>query len=115
MGTLRFDRFDHFLSEVSAQRPFWARMVDSYASVFRKNSVVRKKLVLTLALLECAPSSFEELERVDGKSSLGTLIALAWATAKYALSLVTSVVVFTPVRLVMNLSWKPRPQAVLER
>jgi hypothetical protein len=112
---LEFERFDNFLVGVSALQPFWARMVDTYASVLRKNSAVRKKLVLTLAILECTPPSFEELDRVDSRSSLGTSINLAWGAMKYALTLMTSVVAFTPVRLVMNLCWKLRPEAVLER
>ena len=109
-----FDRFDHFLVGVSAWRPFWARMADSYASVLRKNSAVRQKLVLTLALLECAPPSLEQLDRVDSRSSFGTSTSIAWGAAKYAFTVLTSVVFFSPIRLVMNLSWKTRPEAVLE-
>ena len=63
LAALKSDRFDQFLVGLSARRPFWARLADSYASRFRKDSAVRKKLVLTLALLECAPPSFEKLDR----------------------------------------------------
>jgi len=48
---LALDRFDRFLIAVSARGPFWAHLADSYASLLRKNSGLRKKLVLTLALL----------------------------------------------------------------
>src|ERR1700730_1678960 len=65
MTSLEFDAFDQFLVSVSARAPFWASMADSYASVFRKDSVIRKKLVLTLALLECVAPSFEALDDVD--------------------------------------------------
>ena len=115
MGTPKFDRFDQFLVAVSARGPLWARLADSYASVFRKNSTVRKKLVLTLALLECAPPSFETLDRVDGAGQLGAIIRLGWAAAQYALTLVASFTIFTPVRLGIALSSGREPGAMVER
>jgi hypothetical protein len=115
MTSLGFDAFDHFLVSVSARGPFWASMADSYASLLRKDSAVRKKLVLTLALLECVAPSFEALDQVDSRSNVAMPIALAWRAAKYAFLLGSSVVVFTPVRAAMAFSWKPRAEPVLER
>lgn len=114
MTGLGFEPFDQFLVAVSARGPFWASMADSYASVFRKDSVVRKKLVLTLALLECGPT-FELLDEVDGRRVLATAMSLAWRASKYAFLLGTSVVLFTPFRIAMAFSWKPRAEPVLER
>ncbi len=110
-----FDAFDRFLVSLSARRPFWAGMADSYASVFRKDSVVRKKLVVTLALLECAASSFEALDDVQGLSLAATIFQLSWRALRYSLLLGASVLVFTPVRIVTSLSLKPRALPVLER
>jgi len=113
--SLGFDAFDQFLVSVSARGAFWASMADSYASVFRRDSVVRKKLVVTLALLECAAPSFEALDDVEVRSPMATSISLAWRAAKYAFLLGSAVVVFTPVRTAMVFSWKPRTEPVLER
>jgi len=96
--------FDDFLTRVSAQRPFFARLADAYASAFRKDSAVRKKLVLTLALLECAPLSFEALDRTDGASPLGAIARLGWGALQYSLALAVSVALFAPVRAVLALS-----------
>jgi hypothetical protein len=109
-----FDAFDQFLVGISARSPFWASIADSYASVFRKDSVLRKKLVVTLALLECVAPSFEAIDDVEARSAMATSISLAWRAAKYAFLLGTSVVVFTPVRAAMVFSWKPRAEPVLE-
>src|SRR5262249_36079932 len=54
--------FDRFLIFLSARGPLRARLVDSYASFWYKSSVARQKMVLTLALIECAPPTFEALE-----------------------------------------------------
>jgi hypothetical protein len=115
MTGLEFDAFDQFLVSVSARGPFWASMADSYASVFLKDSVVRKKLVVTLALLECVAPSFEALDNVDSRSALAMPISLAWRAAKYVFLLGGSVVVFTPVRAAMVFSWKSRAEPALER
>jgi hypothetical protein len=115
MESLKLDRFDRFLVGVSAQRPFWARLADSYASVFHKNSAVRKKLVLTLALLECAPPSFETLDRIDGGGPLGAAIRLGLGATQYALILIVSFAVFTPVRLGMALTSGRRHVTMVER
>jgi MFS family permease len=114
MTGLRFDAFDRFLLNISARSPFWARMADSYASTFRKGSIVRKKLVVTLALLECVAPSCEVFDNADGRSLLATLASLGWRAAMYAFLLGASVVVFTPVRAAMVFSWKPRAEAMLE-
>lgn len=111
----RFDSFDQFLVGVSARSPFWASLADSYASVFRKDSVVRKKLVVTLALLECVAPSFEAFEEVGSRGALSMPISLAWRAARYAVLLGTSVVIFTPIRVARAFSWKPRAEPVLER
>ena len=103
------DPFDHFLVRVSARAPFWARMADTYATRFRKNSAVHRKLVLMLALLECAPSSFEIVEQVHANSMGAAVLLLGREAARYALVLIVSVVIFTPVRLAMALSSRSGP------
>jgi hypothetical protein len=115
MRTDKSDRFDEFLVSVSARTPSWARLADTYASMLRKDSVVRKKLVLTLALLESAPPSFETLERVDGRSTFLTFMRLGWKGAAYLVTLAASLVVFTPILVTRAWSWKTRPTAVMER
>jgi hypothetical protein len=113
-AALTLDPFDHFLLRVSARAPFWARMADTYATRFRKNSAVHRKLVLMLALLECAPASFEIVEQVQGGGFAGTVMLLGWEAARYALVLIISVVIFTPVRLAMALSSRSGPAEARE-
>src|SRR5579864_6484231 len=102
-----FDTFDQFLVRISAHRSFWTGMADSYASVFRKNSILRKKLIVTLALLECAAPSFEALDEVGGHGLATTVLHLCWRALRYSLLLAASIVVFTPVRILMSFSCKP--------
>ena len=93
--------YDRFLITVSARGPLWARLVDSYASFWRKDSVVRKKIVLTLALLECAPPTFEAMDRVPAGGWIGALLRLAGGAASYGVTLTAASVIFIPVSLWM--------------
>jgi hypothetical protein len=93
------DRFDRLLLSVSARSSLWARLADSYATVWRKNSLLRKKLVLTLGLMECAPPAFERLDRVPPGGWFGTMVQLAVGASCYLCSLLAATVLFSPLRL----------------
>src|SRR5215469_11013096 len=68
------DGFDQFLVRTAARSPFWTKIADSYARIFRPNSPLRKKLVLVLGLLECSPPSFEALDAVPSGGFSGAVI-----------------------------------------
>ena len=91
--------FDSFLLSVSMRGAFWTRLADSYASVWRKDSILRKKLVLTLALLECAPPVCEMLDRVPGGGFAGAMLRMGLAAMGYGVTLVMATALFTPARL----------------
>jgi hypothetical protein len=112
---LGLDPFDQFLVDTSARSPFWARLADSYASRFRPQSSVRRKLVLTLALLECVPPSFETLDAVNRGGALAAVWRLGFGAVLYAICVLISLILFTPVRLGLGLVKRSRQAAVLER
>jgi len=94
-------RFDRFLVSSAARGPYWTRMADSYGTLFRKNSILREKLVVVLALLECAPPTFEGLDRVPPGGLAGAGLRLLLGGMNYALALLISSLLFSPVRLWM--------------
>jgi hypothetical protein len=93
------DAFDVFLTGIAARGPWRARLADIYASRFRKRSTLRKKLVLTLALLESSPATFEYLDGVDSV----IFASLAWRAAVYAAALPIAMTLFFPVHARMAL------------
>jgi hypothetical protein len=99
---LALDRFDRFLIAASARGPFWARLADTYASLLRKNSGLRKKLVLTLALLECTPPSFATLDKVPGGGPIGAALRLGLSAMRYVMTFLMAATIFTPARLWMS-------------
>lgn len=99
------DAFDSFLVQISARGALWTALADSYARIFRPDSLLRKKLILVLALLECAPPSFEALDRVPPGGLPGTIFRLAGASARFLAALIVGAAIFTPVRFWMARRW----------
>jgi hypothetical protein len=98
---LEADAFDSFLVRMSARGGLWAGLSDSYARIFRKNSVLRKKLIAVLGLLECTPPSFEELDSVPAGGTVGAVLRLAGTSARFVLTSALAVIIFSPARLWM--------------
>ncbi|HLH42018.1 MAG TPA: hypothetical protein VKV74_03450 [Bryobacteraceae bacterium] len=101
----RTDAFDSFLVEVAARGALWTRLADSYARIFRPNSLLRKKLILVLALLECSPPSFERLDRVPAGGFAGAVLRLIAASVRFLAALIVGAALFGPVRLWMARRW----------
>ena len=55
LGIQKDNRFDQFLIRFANQGPLFARFADSYCRVFRNGALLRRKLVVLLAIVECAP------------------------------------------------------------
>jgi hypothetical protein len=94
-------RFDRFLVSTAVRGPYWTRLADSYGTVFRRNSVLRERLVVVLALLECAPPAFETLDGVPSGGLAGAGLRLVLGGMNYALALLIGSLLFSPVRLWM--------------
>ena len=94
-------RFDRFLVSTAACGPYWTRLADSYGTMFRRNSVLREKLVVVLALLECSPPAFETLDHVPPGGLAGAGLRLILGGMNYALALLIGSLLFSPVRLWM--------------
>jgi hypothetical protein len=114
-AVLPVDRFDQFLLHTSARGPYWARLADSYASRFRKSAAVRKKLVLTLAILECAPQTFEQLDAVKQGGLIGAFLRMGLGTVLYICNLALAIALFAPARIALSIARRSRQAAVAER
>lgn len=57
--------FDDILIWLARRHTFVLRLADTYAGLFYKDALLRRKLVLLLAILECSPGAFEQLDRPE--------------------------------------------------
>jgi hypothetical protein len=76
--------------------PFAARIVDVYTALFMKRAVVRKKLVLVLAILECCAPSYHYFEHPDGGGFVGSVARLAVRSLVSAIALAVGAIVLGP-------------------
>ena len=93
------DLFDEKIVALSARSAMWARIVDAYACRCYPASAVRNKLVLTLALLECAPPSFRALDAPERDGIPGAIAGLIWQAARFAACTVAGLVLLSPLRV----------------
>lgn len=105
---------DSFLVKIAGISPWTTKVIDVYARVFRQSSLVRRKLVLLLAILEsCAPFHVW-LDSVDSNTIPLLFLRLLHRCLTFALLLVVAVLVIFPLDLVARRSakllvvWLPR-------
>ena len=91
--------FDRFLLGVARIGSVGIWLADAYTGLLARKSIVRSKLVLTLALLECAPPSFVELDAPTGGGVWLALSATALRGFEFVLAFLLSVPVFGPAQL----------------
>jgi nucleoside-diphosphate-sugar epimerase len=96
------DGFDRYLVRFAARHFVLARLADSYARVFVSGSLLRRKLVLLLAILETAPPSHRLIDQPPGGGPIliaGRLVAqgILWLAGLVAASLFLA-----PARLTMR-------------
>jgi hypothetical protein len=94
------NRFDFFLVRVARTHPTLTKLADSYTRVFVRKSLLRKKLVLALAILEtCSPSS-HVIDAVDPSSKRTLLIRFCSRGFVSIASAMVAAIVFLPVQLI---------------
>ena len=96
--------FDGVLLTISRWHPWMTRVADVYASRFARASALRRKLVLTMALLECSSPSFERLDTPCTDGMARSLLHGVYQGTRYILLLAVSMAVLGPVHLLMRRS-----------
>lgn len=94
--------FDRALVSVARRGTWWTRLADAHARLFLRGGLLRRKLVLVLALLEC-----REPARVDvpvAGSLPGFCLRAAWLGASFALLAALAALLFLPLRCACHFS-----------
>jgi len=92
--------FDTFLVSISTTSPFVTKLVDSYTSVFFRRSVVRKKMVLLLAIIESCAPTHSHLDSPDPCAKTTLWIRMVRRGIASVLTLFLSMVLLMPFQLI---------------
>ena len=93
------DGFDRVLVRSAASGPLLARLADAYARRVMPRGVLRRKLVLLLAILETSPGFHRTIDAGPERSVAGAVMALASATIAGALAAMAGFVIFGTMHL----------------
>jgi hypothetical protein len=101
-------RFDGFLIAFARRNGFFARLADAHARIFAPRSLLRRKLVLLLAILETCPPYHRLVGEVEAAHPAWVGLAIVWSVATAVLRLLMAAVLFLPVQAVLGLIERER-------
>jgi hypothetical protein len=94
--------FERLLLRLARLHPLLTRAVDIYARWFCPRALVRKKLILVLAIAETWAPSYAELDRADGGGRLLFVARLVARGLVSGLLLLFALLLLQPVRLILR-------------
>lgn len=95
------DAFDSFLVSFARKGIVFTKIADAHAAVFAPWSLLRKKLVLLLAVLETCPPSHRTIDAPVGGRPFLALLALSVTGLTAVFSLIAGSLILFPVRMVL--------------
>ena len=100
------DRFDQLLINIAIINPVLMKMADVYTSMFYKTSVLRKKWVLLLAILESCSPTHVHFESVSLSSKTALYMEIFQKGLFYMLTLLLSTIILMPLHVILSVASK---------
>lgn len=94
--------FDRALLSFAARGPAFARLADSYACLFARDSQLRRKVILLFSILESASVRHGFSDAVDGSAQPVLFLKIAFRGVLFALRLALACLLFFPLRLALG-------------
>lgn len=96
------DKFDSFLVRLASRNPLFTRFCDSFSRFFYSPSLIRKKLVYLLAILENSPPYCSFLDKADEKGKLMLLLAIGLKGVGFGFHLFFSFIFLFPLKILLG-------------
>jgi len=95
---------------LALRHAFMLRLADTYSGLFYKEALLRRKLVLLLAILECSPGAYERLDRPEFHTRPTLYRLLVLKGLALAAAGLLAVLLLTPIHVFCNISrqWRDR-------
>lgn len=101
-------RFDTTLIKIAKLNTFAAKAVDAYTRMFYNRALIRKKLVLLLAILESRAPSHSYFDSADSCAKPVLFTRLLQNLVVFAMSLLFSAIILVPLHLAFGRNPKGR-------
>jgi len=90
-------RADAVLLPLARTSPALARLADTWAILFAKGCLLRRKLVLLLAILECSSPTDRMVDSAVPGPVIGFFAGMAWSGAAFAMRAIVATVIVVPL------------------
>jgi hypothetical protein len=91
--------FDRLLLYVSATHPVLTRLVDAYTAIFMRSSIVRRKWILLLAILESCSPSYRCFDSPESSNKKFLLVGMMGKGLVFLFFLFLSILLLMPLHL----------------
>jgi NADH dehydrogenase len=102
-----YSELENFALKLSRKNPLATRLVDAYAVFFMKGSIIRKKLILLMAILETSNPSALAFEQPDSSNVFKIILNLGLQGLTFTFALLVGLIIFIPARLWFAILRKP--------
>jgi hypothetical protein len=97
------DLYEDMLIKIAVLGKTFTRIIDTYTSVFSKASLIRKKLILLLAIIESSDQSNHQVECISDIGKPFILLRIALNLISFMFILSASALVFFPIDRIARL------------
>ena len=96
------DPFELFLVRLASKNRILTRAVDAYASFFHKRSLLRRKLILLLAILENSPPYYLQFEAPDLTNKVGVFMKLGYRGLIFLAAFLLGLILVLPAKAIFS-------------
>jgi NADH dehydrogenase len=92
------DLFDTLVLKAAHRNSFLLKLADTFTGFVYKRAVLRKKLLLLLAIMECCPSTYIHIDTVSERSIVALYMKTGLKAIVFVMNLIISLIVFSPMK-----------------
>jgi hypothetical protein len=94
-----FSAFDRVTLNLASRGLVWTRFADAYCAIFRRHGVLRRRLILLMAIVEHTAPYSDRFDRPIPRSVIGLVSFLFLQGIQFTLSLMVGIALLLPAHL----------------
>jgi hypothetical protein len=106
---VEFTAFDRTTLRCARRNVFFTRAADAYCAIFHRHGILRRKLILLLAILEHAAPTAARFDRPQNRGSVGIATNCLFLAMSFGLSLLEGIFMLLP----SHLFWRNQAKRIL--
>jgi hypothetical protein len=104
MAGRRSNLFDRLMTGFATISPVATRIADSYAALFLRNGLLRRKLIVLLAILESCAPSYSRLDSIDETRPLFIVLKMIKSVCASGVLLLIATLTFLPLHVLFGVT-----------